>query len=91
MFTVKLDINTLFTPKATHSVAILMIPSATRFLLTSEFTMSLVLICKATRLGFLKVVFSDGGGGSQFDPPLHVSRRSYPTSIKLYTIVKQSV
>ena len=40
VFTVKLEINTLFTPKATHSVAILMILSATRSLLTSKFMMS---------------------------------------------------
>ena len=33
-----------------------------------------------TRLGFLKVVFS-GGGGDQFDPPFHISRRTYLISI----------
>ena len=36
-----------------------------------------------------------GGGGGQFDPPsppiLHILRRTYPTSIKLSTIVKQSI
>ena len=48
VFTVKLEINTLFTPKATHSLAILMILSTTRSLLTSEFKMSLVPICKTT-------------------------------------------
>ena len=48
LFTIKLDINTLFTPKATHSPAILLILSAIRFLLTSEFMISLVLICKTT-------------------------------------------
>ena len=46
VFAVKLEINTLFTTKATHSLAILMILWATRFLLASEFKMPLVPICK---------------------------------------------
>ena len=37
VFTVKLEINTIFTLKSTQSLAILMIMSATRFLLFSEF------------------------------------------------------
>ena len=31
------------------------------------------------------------GGGGQYDPPLHISRRTYPISIKLYTIIKQYI
>ena len=43
------------------------------------------------RLGFLKVVFPGGWRwGGQFDP-LDISRRTYSISIKLYTIVKQSI
>ena len=37
VFTVKLEINTIFTLKSTQSLAILMIMSATRFLSFSEF------------------------------------------------------
>ena len=57
VFTIKLEINTLFTPKATHSLAILMILSATRFLLTSEFMMSLVPICKTAISVIISVSF----------------------------------
>ena len=45
VLTVKLEINTLITRKATHSLAILVILFATRSLLASEFMMSLVPIC----------------------------------------------
>ena len=41
-FTVKLEINTVFTPKGTHSLTILMILAATRSLFTSELLMSFV-------------------------------------------------
>ena len=54
------------------------------------------------RLEFLKVVFPGvkwgGGGGppNRIPPPpplptLHISRRTFPISIKLYTIIKQSI
>lgn len=41
VFTVKLEINTIFTPKETHSLTILMILLTKRSLLTSELLMSL--------------------------------------------------
>ena len=45
------------------------------------------------RLGFLKVFFlvGGGGGGGLNLTPLHISRRTYPNSIKLYATVKKSI
>ena len=60
VFTVKLEINTLFTPKATDYLAIFMILSATRSLLTSEFVMSLVPICKIAISVIISVSFKVG-------------------------------
>ena len=60
VFTVKIEINTFFTPKATHYLVILMILSATRSLLASEFIMSLAPICKTAISVNIFVSFKDG-------------------------------
>lgn len=60
VFTVKLDINTVFTPKTTQSPAILTILSATRSLLTSKFMMLLVSICKTAISVIASVSFKVG-------------------------------
>ena len=60
VFTIKLETNTLFTPKATHSLTVLMILSTARSLLTSEFMMSLVPICKTVISVITSVSFKIG-------------------------------
>ena len=50
---------------------------------------------KPNKAGVFEGSFSWGEGGSQFDLPhsplFHISRSTYPISIKLYITVKQSI
>lgn len=60
VFTDKLEINTVLTLKATHYLAILMTLSASRSLLSYEFMMSLVPICKTAISVIASALFKIG-------------------------------
>ena len=65
VFMVTFEKNIFFSPKATHSLAMLMTLSAIKSLLTSEFMISFVLKCKTAISGITSVSFKVGRIQSQ--------------------------